>query len=199
MAMWGWVGSAFCLGWPRASCPLCQRPGEWVGWQHLARGEIKMERRGRQLWRLLQFCNEHKKWEHIRYYPALVNLSPTSYNLRILKLLWMVNVPRRVYVGRIVINFLKVLLMGRLRSNLIILSLSPLHRLYGLLLAGICNPLPDWLVLALCSSLNHFNHHMKTPYFEHMKYESTLYWQFCFYNLYRFTRSHDIASERARS
>ena len=140
-----------------------------------------MERRGRQLWRLLQFCNEHKKWEHIRYYPALVNLSSTSYGTENLEIA--VNVSRRVYVGRIVINFHKVLLMGRLRSNLIILSLSPLHRLYGLLLAGICNPLPDWLVLALCSSLNHFNHHMKTPYFEHMKYESTLYWQFCFYIL----------------
>ena len=84
------------------------------------------------------------------------------------------NVSRSVYVGRIVINFLKVLLMGRLRSNLIILSLSPLHRLYWLSLAGICDPILDWLILALCSSLNHFNHHMKTPYFKHMKYESVI-------------------------
>ena len=84
------------------------------------------------------------------------------------------NVSRSVYVGRIVINFLKVLLMGRLRSNLIILSLSPLHRLYWLSLAGICNTILDWLILALCSSLNHFNHHMKTPYFKHMKYDSVI-------------------------
>ena len=37
---------------------------------------------------LLQFCNEHKKWKHIRYYPALVNLSmPPLTKLRLFKLL----------------------------------------------------------------------------------------------------------------
>ena len=91
---------------------------------------------------LLQFCNEHKKWKHIRYYPALVNLSmlhaSTSYKIENLQMA--VNVSRRVCVGRIVINFLKVLLMGGLRSNLIILS--PLHRLYWFSLVEICEKIP---------------------------------------------------------
>ena len=90
---------------------------------------------------LLQFCNEHKKWKHIRYYPALVNLSmllAISYKIETLQIA--VNVSRRVCAGRIVINFLKVLLMGGLRSNLIILS--PLQRLYGLLLAEFCDHIP---------------------------------------------------------
>ena len=100
-------------------------------------GEIKMERTA-IMETLLHFCNEHKKWKHIRYYPALVNLSmlhaSTSYKIENLKMA--VNVSRRACVGRIVINFLKVLLMGGLRSNLIILS--PLHRLYQFSLVEIC-------------------------------------------------------------
>ena len=67
---------------------------------------------------LLQFCNEHKKYKHTRYYPALFNLSM----LHELHFKIAANVSRRVCVGKIVINFPKVLLMGRLRSNLIILS-----------------------------------------------------------------------------
>ena len=141
LPMWG-QSSAFCLRCsPSVSCPHC--PGE-RGLTTSGQREIKMERRGQQLWRLLQFCNEHKKWKHIRYYPALVNLSmlhaSTSYKIENLQMA--VNVSRRVCVGRIVINFLKVLLMGGLRSNLIILS--PLHRLYRFSLVEICEKIP-WL------------------------------------------------------
>ena len=139
--MWG-QSSAFCLCW-LAQCFLSPLSWRVRGLTTSGQREIKMARRGRQLWRLLQFCNEHKKWKHIRYYPALVNLSmllATSNKIETLQIA--VNISRRVCAGRIVISFLKVLLMGGLRSNLIILS--PLHRLYGLLLADFCDQIP-WL------------------------------------------------------